>query len=137
MSYQETKNDATQSIIQLLTLRVDSEARIDDVLKNCISYEPKIKNWFANAIEPDSTYSRENPIDLNLVDKINEIGLVKAYIKYILADLLINPQRGLYLFDGVIIRNNSRIVFRARNANSGDCLLVINLNDTLSAMIKK
>jgi hypothetical protein len=134
---QSIKSNATQSIINLLNLSPNSEVRIGEVLKKSISYEPKVKNWFAQTDEPDCIYNREQSIDLDLVDKINEIGLVKAYIKFLLADLMANPQQGLYLFDGIIIRNNNRIVFRARNETSGECLLVINLNDTVSAMIKK
>lgn len=136
MSSQSIKSDATQSIIQLLNLPSNSESRISEVLKKSLTYEPKIKNWFGSAEEPDFIYSRNEPIDLSLVDKINEIGLVKAYIKYILADLMDHPERGLHLFDGIIIRNNNRIVFRVRNVNSGDCLLVINLNDQISTSLK-
>jgi hypothetical protein len=137
MSYQDIKTDATQSIIQLLNLSPNSESRIHEVLKKTISYEPKSKIWVTSANEPNCIYSKDHPIDLSLIDKINEIGLIKAYIKFLLTDLLINPEQGLYLFDAIVIRNNNRIVFRAHNETRCDCLLVFNLNDTISTMIKK
>jgi hypothetical protein len=133
MNYTQLKTEALKIIINELNLNDPSITDINNILKQTIFYEPKIKNYVQN---PDLFYDRTHPLNLGILDQIIPANLIRAYIKYILADFMLKSEYGLYVFDAIIVVYNKKIILKIQNKDLGTSLVIVNLNDTITERIK-
>jgi hypothetical protein len=133
MDYASLKLDALKIIIEELNIDEPSIMGINNILKQTIFYEPKIKNYVQN---PDITYDRLHPLNLNFIDRLEQSILIRAYIKYILSEFMLKSEYGLYVFDAIIVVYNKKIILKIQNSDLGTSLVIVNLNDHIDEMIK-